>query len=173
LPVYDRLQNKFKAILQDVQIIWVSWVLVLLLILIHCLLTFFLPVMGCPTGYLGPGGLHVGSSYASKCVGGAAGFIDRTVLKISHIYQNPTSKGTYNSGPFDPEGILGTLTSIFQVWLGIQTGVTMLVYPRNSSRLKRWGAWALITGLAGGILCSFKLTDGWIPINKNLWYDRG
>jgi hypothetical protein len=24
-------------------------------------------------------------------------------------------------------------------------------------------------GLVAGILCEFKLEDGWIPVNKNLW----
>mgnify|MGYP001306533743 CR=1 FL=1 len=45
--------------------------------------------------------------YNSSCVGGAAGYIDRWILGINHIYSNPTPKAIYGSGPFDPEGILG------------------------------------------------------------------
>ena len=45
--------------------------------------------------------------YNSSCVGGAAGYIDRWILGINHIYSNPTPKPIYGSGPFDPEGILG------------------------------------------------------------------
>ena len=59
------------------------------------------------TGYLGPGGLHMDNQYNSSCVGGAAGYIDRWILGINHIYSNPTPKPIYGSGPFDPEGILG------------------------------------------------------------------
>ena len=59
------------------------------------------------TGYLGPGGLHMDNLYNSSCVGGAAGYIDRWILGINHIYSNPTPKPIYGSGPFDPEGILG------------------------------------------------------------------
>ena len=41
------------------------------------------------------------------CVGGAAGYIDRQFFGIKHIYSNPTSKAVYESGAFDPEGLLG------------------------------------------------------------------
>jgi heparan-alpha-glucosaminide N-acetyltransferase len=47
------------------------------------------------------------NQYNSSCVGGAAGYIDRWILGINHIYSNPTPKAIYGSGPFDPEGILG------------------------------------------------------------------
>lgn len=120
-------------------------------------------------GYLGPGGLADGALYSGMCIGGAAGYIDRRLLQVQHLYQNPEAKGSYQADAFDPEGILGSLTSIFQVWLGVQTGVTMLVYPRASSRLKRWGVWAVTTGICGAILCGFSQTGGWIPLNKNLW----
>ena len=43
------------------------------------------------------------------------GHIDRTFFTEPHIYGNPTTRPVYSSGPFDPEGIFGSLTSIFQV----------------------------------------------------------
>ncbi|KAK2147653.1 hypothetical protein LSH36_543g05022 [Paralvinella palmiformis] len=46
--------------------------------------------------------------------------------------------------PHDPEGILGSLTSIFLCFLGLQ-------------------------GLIAGTLCRFGQFNGWIPVNKNLW----
>ena len=60
------------------------------------------------SGYLGPGGLHDDAKYFD-CVGGAAGYIDRMILKEAHLHYSAT---VYKSGPYDPEGILGTLTSI-------------------------------------------------------------
>jgi heparan-alpha-glucosaminide N-acetyltransferase len=35
------------------------------------------------------------------------GYIDRLILGTNHIYGNPTAKDVYNTGAFDPEGILG------------------------------------------------------------------
>lgn len=57
-------------------------------------------------GYLGPGGRHEDGKYFN-CTGGAAGYIDRILLTLSHIDQKPTIDPVYGSGPFDPEGILG------------------------------------------------------------------
>ena len=47
------------------------------------------------------------NQYNASCVGGAAGYIDRWVLGVNHIYSNPTSKSVYGSAAYDPEGILG------------------------------------------------------------------
>ncbi len=49
---------------------------VLVLLVIHVLLTFLLPVPGCPTGYLGPGGVGDFGKFP-LCTGGAANYIDR------------------------------------------------------------------------------------------------
>lgn len=57
-------------------------------------------------GYNGPGGYHNERKYFN-CTGGAAGYIDRIVLGVNHIYQYPTIKRIYQSQPFDPEGLLG------------------------------------------------------------------
>ncbi len=53
---------------------------------LHVLLTFLLPVPGCPTGYLGPGGIQDGGRYFN-CTGGAAGHIDLAIFGPNHIYQ--------------------------------------------------------------------------------------
>ena len=42
-------------------------------------------------GYLGPGGLSDSSSHIN-CTGGAAGYIDRKILTVNHIYGHPTCK---------------------------------------------------------------------------------
>lgn len=68
-----------------------------------------------PRGYIGPGGLHEGGAY-SNCTGGAAGYIDRAVFGSSHVYSHPTSAIIYNSNTaYDPEGLLGSLTSVLMV----------------------------------------------------------
>jgi heparan-alpha-glucosaminide N-acetyltransferase len=125
-------------------------------------------------GYTGPGGLHLYKDIdkypdPSICIGGSAGYIDKQVLSIKHIFNWPTALYTYDAEAYDPEGILGTLTSIFQVWLGVQTGLTLQVFPKSRSRLLRWGVWAIITGGIGAALCEAKQTGGLIPLNKNLW----
>jgi len=43
------------------------------------------------SGYLGPGGLHADGKY-TNCTGGAAGYIDRTLLTASHMYRHGTYK---------------------------------------------------------------------------------
>lgn len=120
-------------------------------------------------GYLGPGGLHKGNAYPGHCIGGAAGYIDRKILTSKHMYQWPTTKWIYESDVYDPEGILGTLNSFLTVWLGVQAGLTLQVYPKHRSRLIRWAVWAVITGAIGAALCGAKQTGGPIPLNKNLW----
>jgi|JI10StandDraft_1071094.scaffolds.fasta_scaffold1939766_1 heparan-alpha-glucosaminide N-acetyltransferase len=68
-----------------------EWVIVALLVLTWCLITFLLPVPGCPTGYIGPGGLSLGPELAA-CTGGAARYIDLLVFGEAHIYQTPTAQ---------------------------------------------------------------------------------
>lgn len=81
-----------------------QWAVVIIFAALHVIITFLLPVPGCPTGYLGPGGLSNNSDFPN-CTGGAAGYIDRVVLSPNHIYQRPTSQKIYDSAvPYDPEG---------------------------------------------------------------------
>ncbi|KAL6439951.1 hypothetical protein ACFW04_002959 [Cataglyphis niger] len=150
--------------MQDVLNLLPHWCIMLTLVMMHCALTFGLPIPGCPTGYLGPGGRHEDGKYFN-CTGGAAGYIDRILLTLSHIYQKPTIDSVYGSGPFDPEGILGCLTSIFQVFLGVHTGIILMMYKDWKERIIRWLSWAMFYGCLG---CAFHFTN-LIPINKNLW----
>jgi len=121
------------------------------------------------SGYLGPGGLHDNNANPPKCIGGAAGYIDQKVLTNDYIFAYPTALYTYKSQEFDPEGILGTLTSIFQVWLGVQAGLTLSVHKGVKGRLIRWVIWGIICGGIGTALCGAQQTGFGIPVNKNLW----
>ena len=116
-------------------------VLSFILVIVWACITYLLPVPGCPTGYLGAGGISEdGTNY--KCIGGAAGYIDSKFFGSNHIYNYPTpiETGVFYPGdesvPYDPEGILGTLTSIFMVYLGLQAGKWFNFYDSDKTRLK-------------------------------------
>lgn len=66
------------------------------------------------SGYLGPGGDHESGKYFG-CVGGATGYIDRSILGSMHVYQNPTIKDVFGTKtPFDPEGLVGIILLLSQ-----------------------------------------------------------
>lgn len=72
----------------------------------------------CPNGYQGPGGLHINSTYFN-CTGGAANELDRIILGANHLYRKSTAISVYhNQKAHDPEGLLGTSTSILLTGLG-------------------------------------------------------
>ena len=71
--------------------------------------------------------------------------------------------------PYDPEGILGCLTSAFLTFIGLQAGKILLTYQNSSHRITRWLAWGALCGLIAGGLCGFGKEGGLIPVNKNLW----
>ncbi|KAF4533176.1 hypothetical protein B566_EDAN001718 [Ephemera danica] len=119
--------------------------------------------------YLGPGGLHNHSKFAN-CTGGAAGYVDHMLLGPTHLYSTPTCKKVYHTTvSYDPEGLLGQLTGILLVQLGVQAGRVLLTYSGPCSRISRWLLWGLFTGITGGLLCSFSKEGGLIPVNKNLF----
>lgn len=68
-----------STFLHDFCILWQLWLVVLCLIAIHLFVVFRLPVPGCPTGYMGPGGKQYMGRYG-HCMGGATGYIDYLVL---------------------------------------------------------------------------------------------
>jgi heparan-alpha-glucosaminide N-acetyltransferase len=147
----------------------IQWLAVLFLVILWLLLTFLLPVENCPTGYLGPGGLHKNASYYN-CTGGSAGYLDRLILGESHVYKYPTCQGVYQTIiPYDPEGLLGTLTSCVLTYLGLATGHIVMHYKKSTHRIAKFFVYSVFYGLIAGVLCKFSRDDGWIPINKNLW----
>ena len=155
--------------LRDIKACIVQWAFMLAMVTLHTCLTFFLPVPDCPSGYLGPGGLAEDGKYFN-CTGGSARYIDTAIFGPNHIYQNPTSKRIYDSTvPFDPEGLLGTLSSTFIVFLGVQCGYTLLSHHDWQPRVRRWLCWTFVLGISAGGLCGFSKETGVIPFNKNLW----
>ncbi|XP_055517698.1 heparan-alpha-glucosaminide N-acetyltransferase [Leucoraja erinacea] len=162
----DRIWSPVREIL----IYWPEWIFITILELLWLCLTFLLPVPGCPTGYLGAGGIGDDGKF-SNCTGGAAGYIDKWLLGTNHIYNWPTCKVLYHTTePFDPEGILGTINSVLMAFIGLQAGKIILAYrPNNFSILKRFLIWALLLGVFSAILSKCSREEGFIPVNKNLW----
>lgn len=152
----------------DIRVLAKEWLCMVAIVCIHLAVIFAMPVPGCPSGYFGPGGRHDGHS-APNCTGGAVGYIDRVVLTTSHMYGGGTARSTYDSITFDPEGIFGTLMTLFQVFLGVQCGTTFMIHVGWKERSVRWMLWAMALGLIGGGLAAFSQDDGLIPVNKNLW----
>ncbi|XP_066852373.1 heparan-alpha-glucosaminide N-acetyltransferase isoform X2 [Anser cygnoides] len=156
--------------LQDILPYWPQWIFILMLEVIWLCLTFLLPVPGCPRGYLGPGGIGDFGNYPN-CTGGAAGYIDRLILGENHIYQHPSSSVLYQTTmPYDPEGILGTINTIFMAFLGLQAGKIILSYrDQHKQILSRFFIWSIVMGIISAILTKCSKEEGFIPINKNLW----
>ena len=63
----------------------------------------------------------------------------------------------------------GSMLAVFQVFLGVQAGTTLLIYQDWRSRVKRWLSWAVLAGFLAALLCQASKNQGWIPVNKNLW----
>jgi len=95
--------------------------------------------------------------------------LDKAIFGEAHIYRGPTCKEMYGTGSFEVEGIVGTLTSIFTCFLGVQTGRFLLYHTTPIPRLSRLTIFGVLLSLTGALLCEGKKNGGWIPINKNLW----
>ncbi|XP_022105998.1 heparan-alpha-glucosaminide N-acetyltransferase-like [Acanthaster planci] len=166
-----RITKQYRLMFRDLVDYWHEWLVIISLMVLYVCLVFFLPVPGCPTGYFGPGGPLVdGHMNLTNCTGGATGYIDRWILGEKHLYPHPTCKKVYHTTVnYDPEGILGSIPSIFITFLGLQAGKILLLHQYNSSRIIRLLLWTLITGGPALLLCEASKEEGWIPISKNLW----
>ncbi|XP_059163427.1 heparan-alpha-glucosaminide N-acetyltransferase-like isoform X2 [Physella acuta] len=166
---FDSHQDKKWAVVRDLVLYVPEWLANLSVLAVHLGLVYALPVPGCPTGYVGPGGLSEGGKY-HNCTGGATQYVDSILLGKNHMYQWPTPQVLYQTSvPFDPEGFLATLNCVFLCFLGIQCGRIILIYQTHKERLIRFVIWALILGTLGAILTKCSQDDGWVPANKNIW----
>lgn len=165
---WEMESRKWRLYLYDVIVLIPQWLIMFVIIAAYLLVTFCLPVPGCPAGYLGPGGIQEGGRF-NNCIGGAAGYIDRAILGQSHMYQRGRALALYDEKtPFDPEGPFGSLMTIFQVFLGVQCGQILISFTDWRARSKRLGCWCAVT-LIVGLLLSGVFYNGPIPINKSMW----
>ena len=130
---------------------WPQWLVMGTLELAWFCLAYLLPVPGCPTGYLGPGGLHENSAYYN-CTGGAARWIDLKIFGSDHMFQHVTSREVFQIETYygfrndqvvqhDPCGILGAINSILIVFLGLQAGKILTHYTSDKDRIIRFVVW--------------------------------
>lgn len=85
-----------------------------------------------------------------------SGYIDTLVLGVDH---------TYMQSGFDPEGILGTLSTAAQALLGLALGQSLVRKPRDARVLMAIAAIGATMTLVGWLLVG---VTG-LPLNKPLW----
>ncbi|RVW31610.1 Heparan-alpha-glucosaminide N-acetyltransferase [Vitis vinifera] len=112
------------------------------------------------------------------------GYIDREILGMNHMYQHPAwrrskacteyspDKGPFRKdapswcyAPFEPEGILSSISAILSTIIGVHFGHVLLHLKGHSDRLKHW----VVTGFALLILGITLHFTGAIPLNKQLY----
>ncbi|XP_051123742.1 uncharacterized protein LOC127246413 isoform X2 [Andrographis paniculata] len=114
----------------------------------------------------------------------AVGYVDRTVLGLNHMYQHPAwkrSKACTNSSPhegpfrndapswcrapFEPEGILSSVSAILSAIIGIHFGHVLVHMKDNRSRLQHWSIMGLVLLILG---ITLHFTNA-VPLNKQLY----
>lgn len=149
----------------DIIVLMPQWIVMVVIVAFHWYFTFYHKFADCEIGYIGPGGNSNGGSH-DGCPGGAAGYIDRKLLGTNHLLQNSIVNMAFGSGPYEPEGILGCLTTIFHTFLGLQAGITLMSYKEKwKFIIFKYIIWSLFFGLSGLYLHYYLH----VPINKNLW----
>ncbi|KAL5706424.1 heparan-alpha-glucosaminide N-acetyltransferase [Ranunculus cassubicifolius] len=111
----------------------------------------------------------------------SAGLIDRYVLGLNHLYKKPVYKnlkecsspedGLYTESqppwcqaPFDPEGILSSLTAAVTCIIGLHYGHVLVQFEDHKSRLLHWSLFSVLLFVLGVVL-----TYAGIPLNKSLY----
>lgn len=161
-----------------------STAVVAVFVVVNLLVTFTLPVPGCPTGYIGPGGNKTTSSslyekdVSANCTGGAHLYVDLVVFGEQHIFQTPTCQNEFGTGPFDPEGLLNWLSVATTSLIGYRTAIAAVKFTPERGILPKSLAWASAALLGAGLALNTGLFGlarliglRWagIPVNKNLW----
>lgn len=125
------------------------------------------PPVKCPTGYLGPGGLHEGGNHFN-CTGGIARYIDNQVFGPSHMWGGNFPQPIYhNTAIHEPEGFLGTLNSIVLTWFGVICGRLLKYYNSIQWKLTEMAISGFVLLLLTGILTGFHQFGG-VCLNQPL-----
>ncbi|CAN6485204.1 unnamed protein product [Victoria cruziana] len=108
----------------------------------------------------------------------AAGFIDRYILGIQHLYKKPVYRNLevcmsnmvqesppgWCYAPFDPEGILSSLMAIVTSIIGLHFGHTLILLEDHKGRINNW----LLLSCSLLALALLLVFIG-IPLNKSLY----
>jgi len=185
-PHVDKCSTTIK---EELKFYWPEHVIAHLMLTTFCIITYTLPIDGdCPAGYTGPGGISESGKYKG-CIGGAARYIDELIFGNKHMYCHPTAEEMYETETggrktcFDPEGLLGNLTSIYLTYLGLQAGKVFSTYPNFKDKKHMIGivghlaVGILFYGILGCLLATIGseyengelISRPIVPINKNLW----
>ncbi|VFQ78404.1 unnamed protein product [Cuscuta campestris] len=105
----------------------------------------------------------------------SAGMIDRYILGIDHLYVKPVYRElaecktlnppSWCHAPYEPEGVLSSLTAAVACILGLQYGHILLHSKEHKDRLNNWLALSFPL-FAVGLLLAF---TGIHPFNKSLY----
>ncbi|KAK9192882.1 hypothetical protein WN944_003575 [Citrus x changshan-huyou] len=114
----------------------------------------------------------------------AVGYVDRELWGINHLYSDPVwsrleacTLSSPNSGPlredapswcrapFEPEGLLSTISAILSGTIGIHYGHVLIHFKGHSARLKHW----VSMGFGLLIIAIILHFTNAIPINKQLY----
>ncbi|KAL8040366.1 hypothetical protein ABFX02_10G093400 [Erythranthe guttata] len=114
----------------------------------------------------------------------AVGYVDRQAWGINHLYNQPVwsrlkactfsspdsgpfrkDAPTWCRAPFEPEGLLSSISAIISGTIGIHYGHVLIHFKGHAERLKQWVSMALVLLIVAVIL---HFTDA-IPINKQLY----
>lgn len=142
---------------------------IVIMLVVWLAVTLGMAVEGCPRGYMGPGGRSEYGAHA-LCTGGIARTIDLKILTDGRMVHYPTCFAMYDSLSFEPEGVLGYLTSSVLVYIGVIVGRILSHHKSSIGRLVRIISVASILGSIVLILTKGGHdNDTWIPVVKNLW----
>ena len=95
-----------------------------------------------------------------------AGHFDRSILGEAHMFSHPTCR-SFKKHPcyfMDPEGLFTTIGAAASVFLGLYTGIVLLMLPGHRDRLTSLA----LQFCACLVLASVLGLAAHIPINKNL-----
>lgn len=114
----------------------------------------------------------------------AVGYVDRQVWGINHLYTGPVwirlkactlsspnfgplreDAPNWCRGPFEPEGLLSSISAILSGTIGIHYGHVLIHFKGHSERLKQWVSMGVVLVVIAIIL---HFTDA-IPLNKQLY----
>jgi len=153
-PHFDPAEVHIMGVLQRIALVYLATALLILyvprktqlatgagLLVGYFALMTLVPVPGHGAGVLTPDG-------------NLAGFIDRALLGVKHVYGN---------GPYDPEGLLSTLPAVVTALIGFWAGDWIRQQRVSTAVPKRLATAGLALAVAGAAWAPL------FPINKKLW----